>query len=233
MPPALAQIKDILAFGQSKLVSKEEMSALLAVLTRFIKDYKEVQIKEIQALHKSVEAEREEIGAERKEMQEMMKRHLKQMEKSHSDMMKRMSEMREEIVAFIPAPVDISSIESQLTLLQAKPEPKVPTMDEMKMHALIGLSVADIAGLEERLKQLDRMARGGGGRLLGGVLNVGMRVETPEGTVNGTNVTFTAFKEPKRVIGDGAVYYAGQGYTYSGKTITMDIAPVRFIRSEY
>lgn len=90
-----------------------------------------------------------------------------------------------------------------------------------------------IKGLKKKLEELDKMARGGGGRLLGGVLNVGVRVETPLGTVNGINSSFTVFKTPKWICVDGVNYFENNGYTISGKKLTLSVAPVGFIRSFY
>ena len=67
------------------------------------------------------------------------------------------------------------------------------------------------------------------------VSSSGPTEETPVGTVNGSNVTFTVSNTPKFVIIDGMFRVSGQGYTYSGGIITVDslIPPVQFIRSFY
>ena len=57
--------------------------------------------------------------------------------------------------------------------------------------------------------------------------------ETPVGTVNGINKTFTVSNTPKYVVSDGVTYFANNGYTIVGLTITMDYAPTGFIRSYY
>lgn len=56
-------------------------------------------------------------------------------------------------------------------------------------------------------------------------------VVTPTGTVNASNDTFTVASEPKWVVADGATYFDGAGYSYSGGTITMDLPPSNFIRA--
>ena len=61
----------------------------------------------------------------------------------------------------------------------------------------------------------------------------GVTVETPTGIINGSNVTFTVSNTPKYVISDGVTYFVNNGYTLSGLTVTMDIAPVGFIKSVY
>lgn len=58
-------------------------------------------------------------------------------------------------------------------------------------------------------------------------------VETPSGAIDETNVTFTVTSTPKWVVSDGVTYFDGAGYTLSGLTLTMDIAPTGFIRSIY
>ena len=74
-------------------------------------------------------------------------------------------------------------------------------------------------------------------RFLGGVLQTGVRFETPLGTINGINTVFTVFNVPKYVIGDGITYFEDNGYTLSGaasgKTVTMEVAPTGFIRSAF
>lgn len=67
------------------------------------------------------------------------------------------------------------------------------------------------------------------------VSSSGVTEETPDGLVNGSNITFTVSNTPKFVIIDGMFRVSGQGYTYSGGTITVNalIPPVDFIRSFY
>jgi hypothetical protein len=63
----------------------------------------------------------------------------------------------------------------------------------------------------------------------------GSNIETPSGTVDGSNVTFTVSNAPIYVIIDGNVRVSGFGYTYSSGTITVDALnpPVGYIRSVY
>ena len=70
-------------------------------------------------------------------------------------------------------------------------------------------------------------------RFLGGVLNVGTRLETPSGTIDGQNRTFNFFKFPKWVCVDGINYFDGDGYSISGKVLTTTIAPTGFIKIFY
>lgn len=61
----------------------------------------------------------------------------------------------------------------------------------------------------------------------------GSSVETPSGTVNGSNTSFTVSNEPAFIIVDGITYFDGAGYTYGAGTLTIDTPPVSFIRSIY
>ena len=58
-------------------------------------------------------------------------------------------------------------------------------------------------------------------------------IETPTGTVNGSNVTFIVVNNPVFIISDGVTYFQGNGYSMVGLTVTMDFAPTSFIRSFY
>src|SRR5579872_1407981 len=70
---------------------------------------------------------------------------------------------------------------------------------------------------------------GGGG---GGSTN-GLDFETPTGSVNGSNVTFTVSNTPLYIITDNQTYFENEGYTISGSTVTMDAAPFNYIRSAF
>jgi hypothetical protein len=59
----------------------------------------------------------------------------------------------------------------------------------------------------------------------------GFNTETPVGTIDGSNNTFTVSNEPVQVVSDGITYFDGAGYTYSAGTITMDVGPSQYIRS--
>jgi len=61
----------------------------------------------------------------------------------------------------------------------------------------------------------------------------GYTVETPSGTVNGSNKTFTVSTTPVYIVVDGITYFDGSGYSIVGTTITTDVAPTGFIRSFY
>ena len=65
-------------------------------------------------------------------------------------------------------------------------------------------------------------ASGGGG---------GATIETPTGSVNASNTSFTVSAEPQYVVSDGITYFDGAGYTYSALTVTMTVPPSQYIRA--
>ncbi len=46
--------------------------------------------------------------------------------------------------------------------------------------------------------------------------------ETPTGTVDDSNVTFTVANDPKYIVVNGATMFANAGYSYSAPTVTLD-----------
>lgn len=81
-----------------------------------------------------------------------------------------------------------------------------------------GVSVTDSGG-----KTVVTINGGGGG----------VNVETPTGTVDGSNADFTVSNEPTWVVSDGVTYFDGAGYSYAAGSLTMDIPPSQYIRSIY
>lgn len=64
----------------------------------------------------------------------------------------------------------------------------------------------------------------------GGFVNT----ETPTGTVNGSNTTFTFTVTPKVIVVDtGRIMISGLGFTMAGLVATLDVAPVENIFSIY
>ena len=69
-----------------------------------------------------------------------------------------------------------------------------------------------------------------------GIVNItiaggGVTFETPTGTVDGANKTFTVTATPDFVVVDGIMYFDGSGYSIAGLTVTTVIAPAGFIRA--
>lgn len=105
-------------------------------------------------------------------------------------------------------------------------------------------------GLEQTIKPIKRLAEGfrgggdtvdagtgisivniGGKKIISSTGGTGFTIETPTGTVDGANVTFTVTSTPKYIISDGTTYFDGQGYTIVGLTLTLTVPPQFFIRS--
>jgi len=61
----------------------------------------------------------------------------------------------------------------------------------------------------------------------------GFTKETPTGTVDGANQTFTVTHTPNYVVSDGTTMFENAGYTIVGLTLTMTAPPVEYIRSYY
>lgn len=59
----------------------------------------------------------------------------------------------------------------------------------------------------------------------------GVTVETPTGSVDSSNTSFTVTSEPKWIVSDGVTYFDGAGYSYSSLTVTMTIPPSSYIRA--
>lgn len=234
MNPALTQIKEILSYGSAQLVSKAEIQQLMRLLLEAVKQLREERMKDAKLMQQTIEKIREEMEGEQVGFKKSAaSEHEKGMTFMHKEVKKMLAALEERMEAKIPSATDLSGVEARIKELEIKPEPKTLDMDEMRLHALMGLSVADIEGLSARLTQLERLARGGGGRLLGGVLNIGARIETPPETPNSSLTVFTLFKTPKYIAADGSVYFENNGYTVSGRQYTLSFAPRGFVRGIY
>lgn len=75
----------------------------------------------------------------------------------------------------------------------------------------------------------------GTGGFIRSAFGTGVTVENPTGTIDDSNVTFTVSNTPKYVVVNGAQYFDGAGYSYTGGTITLDnaVGTGGFIRSVY
>ncbi len=61
----------------------------------------------------------------------------------------------------------------------------------------------------------------------------GLQFETPVGTVDGNNVTFTVSNTPQMLFVDGMARLQGFDFTYLAGTIILNLAPQQWIRSMY
>lgn len=75
----------------------------------------------------------------------------------------------------------------------------------------------------------------GTGGFIRSAYGTGLSVETPTGTVDDSNTSFTVANTPKYIVVNGAQYFSGAGYTYLAGTITLDnpVGTGGFIRSVY
>jgi hypothetical protein len=80
--------------------------------------------------------------------------------------------------------------------------------------------VVKVITFSDLLTQLQSLISGGGGSVT---------VTEPAGTINGANVTFTSAVVALWIDTDTGRYYPNKGYTRSGTTYTMDLAPNDYI----
>lgn len=75
----------------------------------------------------------------------------------------------------------------------------------------------------------------GTGGFIRSAFGSGLTVETPTGTVDDSNTSFTVSNTPKYIVVNGAQYFDGAGYTYLAGTITLDnpVGTGGFIKSVY
>lgn len=136
----------------------------------------------------------------------------------------------------------------------------LPTKEELEdtLKQLVSkkkLTVKDIDGIDEYIASIRRAVmlggnvRGGGDTVAAGsgvtittsngvkTINAagGVSVETPTGTVDGSNTVFTVSNAPVFIVVDGVNKYETLHYTYVAGTITITdgAPPVQFIRSHY
>jgi len=89
----------------------------------------------------------------------------------------------------------------------------------------IDFTGAGIAGSASGNDVTEIVSGGGGGG--------GVTFETPTGSVNSVNVTFTVTNVPAYIIADGITYFENNGYTRSILTLTLSSPPSVFIKSAY
>lgn len=122
------------------------------------------------------------------------------------------------------------------------PTPETPDSFRAKVEAIIQVSEVawdsvkknlDIMGMPDFRK----LAMGLQAQIdeLNAATATSIEFETPTGTVNDTNVTFTATQTPIYIIQNGLQYFEDAGYTLSGLTITLTtpVGTGGFIRSAY
>lgn len=100
------------------------------------------------------------------------------------------------------------------------------TLNEIRDSAMRNVSLGGGGGVSKNFV-VDYVADNAGGG--------GHTFETPTGTINGSNTTFTVANTPAYIIINGVTYFEGHGYELSDLTITTDFAPETdsWIRSAY
>ena len=106
-----------------------------------------------------------------------------------------------------------------------------------KLQTLKGRKKLKISAISNLRKELDELKKSGGG--IGGLRPSPTGVETPTGTINGTNKAFTVTFTPQWITLNGQNIYADNGYVLTSVssilTITLDDAPLTggVLRSHY
>jgi hypothetical protein len=97
------------------------------------------------------------------------------------------------------------------------------------------LDVSAIKGLKDKFDEIMKMINKEGNKLGGYPWAVQRGIETPSGTINGTNKAFTVTHKPDYVTLNGQIIYESAGYSFSNNTITFDSAPLTggVLRSHY
>ncbi len=183
--------------------------------------------KDIKDIEASLNQSLRELGSKNGESLGSAIRQLREEVKQVQDMIPTIPDLTdrfEELEGKIPEPLEELPIEQQRTytrdLLEGIQE------EEEK------LAISAIAHLEERLDELFKRPVGtGGGGFNYGALEIHIiDDETPTGTVNGVNQTFTINHAPSpvtslKVYVNGARMRITEDYTFSGQTITFVTAP--------
>lgn len=149
----------------------------------------------------------------------------------------------DKVLKKIPPPiipkVDILPIEEKIEKLDER-------ISSIRTAPFIGPSrgvFLYINGVKKGLvNSLDIVGSGVATSVVNGLLTItitggsgGTSIETPTGTINGVNTSFTVSNEPKYIIVDGVSKFSTLHYTYLAGTITITdgAPPTQFIRSVY
>lgn len=131
---------------------------------------------------------------------------------------------------------EVSSIKEEIDTIKKEIKDlwwsrKAPAIDGGKTAFLSTLNDVNISGLVNN--QFLKYVNGKWTNVTGSTSTGGISFETPSGAVNGINTAFSVLNTPKYIVSDGVTYFQNSGYTLSGLSVTMDIAPVGFIQSAY
>ena len=257
-----AQLRSIIELLSSS-ATKTEVTDAFAALIKFVKTLKESNAQEMALMKSAIsmlgEKMKEDVGSDMSgAKKEMMAYCEKEMAAATKDMQKDMNKMMFEHDAMIAEAdakldnvtdgKDADEVKIVAEVLSKIPAPKEVTADELcnKLEAQPEeqkLLIDAIKGLREELDELKKvkgrqffgggLARGVADSLYAPIGSAGATYETPTGTVNSSNTTFTVTATPLFVIVDGVTYFENNGYTLSGLTVTTSVPPTGFIRSAY
>lgn len=137
------------------------------------------------------------------------------------------------ILSVMPTPQDGKTPTNDELLAIIKP--LIPKIQELKLDGkeivreINSLPIKPEFQIDaSHIKNLPRSTSKSSGMMLGGG---GFGIQTPIGTVNGINTTFTTLSRPTYIIADGITYFENSGYTISGNVITMTSPPASYIRT--
>jgi len=220
---------------------KEVMAVVVAMKKR-----NEEEMRQMEAMHeKMIESAMQEI---KRKMVNMCEPMMKEMYAEHEEMMKRMnthmSEMQSENVkAHKEQQEGMSFIYDKVRTMKSGADGKDADEEKIVKDVLARIpeqkvNVSDIEELEEKLAEVKKMVentrqiRFGGARIRDMWI-----VETPSGTIDGSNTSFTistnAIPDSETIVADGVPMRKTRDYTLAGKTLTMNVAPILTLDSKY
>ena len=141
----------------------------------------------------------------------------------------------ESIIGNVLSQIKLPEIPSIIEDLPKMGEPIRDALELLKEDER--LDVSAIKGIKKLIKELTPDGKLGGGT--GGLRPSPSGVETPAGTLNGTNKAFTVTFTPQFITLNGQALYSGNGYTLTSAsgvlTVTLDAAPAsgELLRSHY
>lgn len=103
---------------------------------------------------------------------------------------------------------------------------KVNAADELVLQSQIKELPEALESMRRAIQQKEVVRKFSGRSGGGGTVTY----RTPSGDVNGSNTSFTVISVPNFIVSDGITYFENNGYTISGLTVTMTVAPSQYIR---
>jgi len=235
-------------------LTKSEFEALAIKLVKHIKKVDDRTLKSVEQIATQVknmfdghkENSNKDFDGHKNESISLIGSRLDRIIKEHNDRMKVVSDKIESVR-------DGKDADEEMIVNEVLGKIKFPEMPNIKeelskmgepiadaLESLEGeerLDVKAIKGLKELFKEWKSENKLGGGT--GGLRPSPSGVETPAGTLNGTNKAFTVTFTPQFITLNGQALYSGNGYTLTSAsgvlTVTLDAAPAsgELLRSHY